>query len=272
MTQRIRHPQWRKELEPTGYPFSPRATLVNAAGDTLPEGVFLDAALYPVGGQERLHLANVNIAGTTVTLTIGDAGDPARASGSFAMFAPPTDLKLLDSFGRPAGLFVSEPSRLAVFSSWTSGDHPFTVDQSEFVAGVCIPTPEVGLRGIVLDDGSLLSGEVWLVGDDGVVLSVESQDLPDASGRSVRHQVIRIDIVGDPLFRRRLCASGGLFTTPNPVRQVRVVNGSQSFTVSPDEFGDLKLAVNNRLAPDTVLRVRTTPDGVVFEAVGSVAT
>ncbi len=269
MVERRLHPEWRAENEPTKYPFGSNATLTNDV-DVIIEGVFLDAILYPIGGQERVFLSRVDVNHDTVTVTIGDLINPALAAGSFDLLAPPDRFKLEDEFGRPAGVLVSESIRLSTFQSWIVGTHVFTVDQTEFAATVAVPTPELGVRGILLDDGSLFTDEVFLVGDDGVVLSVEESEIPTRCGVPARPiSIIRVDIVGDPLFRRRLCDPNDLFVTPRFVETITFDDGKQKVKCGPDGVGDVKMTANNDLAEDTVLRIRATENGIVFEAVGS---
>jgi hypothetical protein len=253
---------WRKEWSTTKYPFADAATLVNSEGYLFPEGTFLDASLYPVGGGDNLRLAAVTIDRQSVTLTIGDDDNDALASVTFPLLSPPPVLLLNDVYGRPAGVFVSESNRLSVFQSWAVGVHTFTAAQANFVAAVCVPTPEIGLRGVVIPDGTLFVGDVYLVGEDGVVFREEESDVVGA-------RVIRFDIVGDPLFRRRLCQPASLFNTPQFITQIRVQAPNGSFNCSPDEFGNLVVSGNNSLTADSALRVRTTADGLVFEVEGT---
>jgi hypothetical protein len=274
MSQEILYPQWRDQLEPTKYPFGSKASLRNAAGDTLLPAIFLDAHLYPIGAQDRLFVSHVTISHETVVLWIADSRLVDLASASFPTVNPPDCLKILDLYGRPAGILVSERARLSIFQSWGVGDHVFNLGQTEFCATCCMPTPEVGVRGLLLADGTILTGNVWVVGDDGVVVRPETVNLPAACGQPARSlQVIRVDIVGDPLFRRRLCqANPTLFATPNPIQKIRVRAANTTFECSPDAYGNLSLQVNDAAASDTVLRIRTTPEGVVFEALGSKTT
>lgn len=266
MPERVLYPQWRDEHENTKYPFGDAASLANAEGYVVLEGTFLDAALFPIGGRDGLYLSSVEVTHDAVTLWVGDVGSKTLASGTFSLVAPPSSLALLDEEGRPAGLLVSEAERLGVFQSWEVGTHVFKPEQTQFVASVCFPTPAPGVRGVLLDDGTLLTGDVWLVGDDGVVIR---EDDTRALVCATEARVIRVDVVGDPLYRRRLCEPGaGLFTTPRFVRSVRVVHQDGTFTVTPDGTGDLKVAAHNDLADDTALRVRTIAEGVVIEAVG----
>lgn len=259
----VRFPEFRAELGPTGYPFSPLATLTNAAGDVIPDGVFLDASLYPVGGREGSYLSAVVVAADEVTLVFGDAGTSARASGKFSRTDPPPEVALYDTAGRPAGVLVSEPARLAAFRGWAEGAHKFDARSAPLVASVCRPVPDSGVTGFSAG-GVAVSGEVWLVGEDGVVLSTSPADDP-VSGPVT---AVRVDVAGDPLYRRRLCDAGDVFAAPRFVTSIRVVSGPQVFYLRPDEFGDVKLTSHGGAASDTVLRVRTTQAGLVFEAAG----
>ena len=211
---RIKHPEWRASNELSQFPFSDNATLRNVAGDTLLVGTFIDAALYPPGGQSGMYLSKVVVTGSSVTIHIGDSHTSERASTTFNPAQPPAHLRLTDSYGRPAGILVSEPERLAIFLSWGPGTHEFTQQSTAFVAAVCIPKPGVGLQGVQLPNGEIVTGDIWIVGDDGVVLSAENEIIPGAFGAAdTVESVIRVDVVGDPLFRRRLCAEPGDFPT-----------------------------------------------------------
>lgn len=268
----IRYPDFRDQNATTGYPFAERAKRINDAGDMILEGFLLDAHLYPIGGQERLYLSKVIVAHETITFYIGDASNDELASGEIPTVDPLDCVRLVDTYGRPAGILVSESERLAVFQTWGIGTHEFTVDQTEFCATCCMPTPEIGLRGIQLEDGTLFTGHVWIVGDDGVVVRQGLDGLAlKANCIEVATTIypIRIDIVGDPLFRRRLCADTGYFSTPNPVRVLRITDGTTSHDCVPDEFGNLTIQMNDNLATYTALRIRVQTDGIKIETVGS---
>jgi len=269
MPSRLFHREWIAEQETTRYPFAETASLTNEEGDMILDGLFLDAILYPIGAGPRLYLAEVEIDHQDVTVSVGDSVSGILASGTVSHLSPPDAISLTDSLGRPAGLLVSEASRLAIFQSWSVGTHTFLPEQTEFAATVTVPSPEVGLRGILLEDGSLFTGDVWIVGSDGIVVR-DTQVLADMGPcqEPVLTDVIRIDIVGDPLFRRRLCTPGNIFETPRFIRTVEFRKGAQSFTCTPDAFGNMRVLVGTHMAEDTVLRVHTTDRGLLIEAVG----
>jgi hypothetical protein len=102
--------------------------------------------------------------------------------------------------------------------------------------------------GLLLADPVLLAAtQAWPAGEhvfdpaateDGVVVREEDG-------------AIRVDVVGDPLFARRLCRGEGTFATPN---FVRTING-----MPPAPDGSFQLAVASVGAADTVLRITPEP-------------
>jgi hypothetical protein len=267
---RLQFPEWRDENSTTPYPFSERATLTNGV-DTIPPGSFLDASLYPIGGAPGLFLYQVTLTFDTATLTIGCPANKKLATGSFNIVEPPDSFAFSDAYGRPAGVIVSDPSRLAGLATLGVGTHTFQQAQTEFAATVCLPTPQVGVRGVQLADGTVLTGDVWLVGDAGVVLRSDYVTVPspDACGPPVSIAVVRVDVVGDPLFRRRLCQPESLFQTPQFLRKITFRDNEQEVVCYPNATGDIKMTVNNAMAPQPVLRIHPTASGNVIEVVGS---
>lgn len=268
MSKRILHPEWRSVLAPVPYPFADDATLQNSAGDFLPFDVLLDLSLYLHGLAVGAYLSQVLIENDLATLTFGDSLTVSRASGSFNLLAPPEEIRLVDRYDRPAGVIVSEPLRLAVFQSWSPGLHEFTATQTPLVASCCVPISDVGVGGLLLDDGSLLSGDVWLVGDEGVVLECDTVIVPgDCQQAASEQKVVRVHIVGDPLFRRRLCAPG-LFQTPRFLEQIVFQSGPKSHVCTPSETGSVKIGLGSQDNDQPILRVRPTTDGLLIETIG----
>lgn len=267
MAARILHPEWRESHETTKYPFSDSATLSNGS-QIIPETVFLDAIIHPIGGRERMYLTKLVLTHETCAIYIGDVGDKERASASFTLLDPPDELPLSDAYGRPAGLLVSSSTRLAVFQAFPVGTHEFTVAQTEFLADVCVPTPEIGFRGFVLADGSVFAEDIWIVAEEGFVLTPDKSSPagPACLVDPEAEQVLQLNVVGDPLFRRRLCE--GIFEAPRFLQRITVQNQGASFTCQPTGNGDFKLTTGRQDATAPVLRVRNVPEGLLVEAVG----
>ncbi len=257
--------EFRKEREQTNYPFSTRAALVNRDGATILQGTILDLCLHPYGGREGAYLSRVDVDADSCTLVFGDAGSAERCSTTFSLVSPPAEAQVVDGNGLPAGVVVSEPVRLAGLQSLGLGSHAFDPADTEVCAGCVISEPEPGLRGFLLDDGSVVSGDVVLLGDDGVVLEVEnaSEDACEDGG-----QIIAVHVVGDPLFKRRVCGPDDLFTTPRLVKSIKVEHPDGEFTIQPDGFGFVQLSVHNGRQADTALVFKTQGSTLDVKVVG----
>jgi hypothetical protein len=251
MAERIVFPEFRDQLEHTRYPFSDSASLVSpTTGQAIDKDTFLDASLYPIGATARLRLSSVVVTPRLITIYIGDQINPDLASVEFDPLTPPDLLRFTDTYDRPAGVIVSDSLRLARFSGWESGTHTFGVVDTEFAASCVIPVPGEGVLGLANENNEFCAGDVWIAGDNGVVVR------DDGDGH------IRIDVVGDPLFVRRLCVPLGAF---NPPSIIKTINGC-----TPDEYGYFNLTVGDHQKADTIMRINPTEDAtaLVVEAVG----
>lgn len=260
MPEEIIYQQWRNVNENAKYPFSDRATLTNDSA-TIEQEVFLDAKLYPPGCTETLHLTSIVKDSTSLTINIGDntSGDLASAEVTISdiMTYNIELLELQDAFGRPAGVLVTEPARLSLLTALPIGTHEFTLDQTEFASTVVTPSPQTGLRSLVVD-GETQYDDVWLVGGLGVVLQHRVGDL-------YGDDIVTINVVGEPLSKRVVCQdSEGNFDTSNYLKYL-VIEG---FPVHPDDYGDIKLGVCAMDVDDTVLRVLPGTNSITFAAVG----
>jgi hypothetical protein len=237
VAQRIIVPEWRDELKDSRYPFTDSSSLEGTGGIKIDKDIFLDAVLYLIGYNPPLYIRTISAQARLVTISISDATNSASITGTLDPFNNGDTIALSDNYGRPAGLLVCDPERISRFQTWPLGTYSFD-DKAEFVASVVIPLPENHLSGFILPDGSVATGDVWFVGENGVVVR-------DDNG------TIRFDMVGDPLFKRALCANpqaaNPLFVTPN---FLRTING-----IRPDEYGNFLITVNNELAGDSILRV-----------------
>jgi hypothetical protein len=263
------HPQWQESHYDTKYPFADQVTLINDDGNFIPETLLLDAVLYPIGGGERLRLSKIVVTSAEATIYVGDETTEELASTSFELLNPPTELLLVDAYGRTAGVLVSEPTRLAVFQTWLPNTYLFETAQTEFAATCCIPTPQLGVWGIVLDDGTIFTDDVWIVGDDGVILEVDDTTRlnPPCVGVSNTLEAIKIHMTGDPLFKRAEC--GDLFQARQFLESITVEAGTCRVLCVPDARGDFKFTGGSNDASSPVLRVKNVPGrGLMIEAAG----
>lgn len=247
MSEKYLFPEWRDQQLDSKYPFTDSATLTNGA-DVIPSTLFVDARLFVIGGGARQFLSRIRGGTDGTTVYISDESEDIIASGFLDFSAIGDTIELKDPYDRPAGILVSSSEQLATLSSWTVGDHDFTIDQTEFTATVVIPQPQVGVRGF-LAEGQLFAGDVYLVGEQGVFLTMDGE-------------YIRVDIIGDPRARQRFCEQ--LFSFDQP-QFLRTING-----YGPDEFGDFKILSGYQLAPDTALRLELQSNGIGLRLIGDV--
>jgi len=248
---RILHPEFRDRHDDSMYPFGDNSSLV-ADDDTtsLFSDTFIDAAIYPIGGTESTGISKIVVeAGRYATIYIGDDVNSELATGAVDFIAPSDVVILQDTYERPAGVLISDANRLSIFQSWRVGTYLFK--DAKFVASVVTPMPEIGIRGFLTVDTEtpeLFYGDTWIVGENGAVVRKDGD-------------TIRVDFVGDPLFRRKLCSSPtDLFDTPN---FLQTINGYK-----PDGNGNFNLTVGEHAALDTILRISPSGGGLKITAIG----
>lgn len=249
--ERILFPDFRDEQADSKYPFTDSSSLrVTGTQLEIARDAFIDASLYPIGASGQIYISAITITTFDVTIALGDGGDTRRCAAAFNPTTPPEDgvLKFTDRYGRPAGILLSTPLALSVFGGWPGGTYNLRPVEASFVAAVFIPAQEPGVRAVLPETEEFLTGDVWLVGNRGVVIRKEGED------------IIRVDIVGEPLFKRYLCEDQGKFTPP---KFVKTINGC-----GPDEFGNFLLTATNHLAGDAVLRIYAENNLLRIETVG----
>lgn len=242
------HTEWRNNNERINYPFADHATLTNSAGAAVDRDLFSDARLYPIGGTVGLYLGKISVSESEVTFHIYDLTGEL-ATGGFDLDSPPAEVALYDVYGRPAGILVSDAERLGALNGiYGEGEVEFEQDQTEFAASVAVPLPDPGVRGILLDDGNVLSGDIWLVGEDGIVLRMDGSS-------------IRVDVIGDPYVQDKDCEDEG-----SPLPQLCGLKSINQ--IAPNAAGDFKLRVGGNLAEDPVVRIVSITNGVKVEMIG----
>lgn len=248
---RIIFPQFRDEQSDSRYPFVDTVTLTSYE-DKLEIGrdTFIDAAIYAIGGYARAYISSIAVSAGEIVITIGDENGKTRGTARWVPASPPENgvLDILDARGRPAGMLLSEKIQLSRFAAWPSRTHTFSIAATEFVNTCVIPAREPGVRGLLTEDNTLITGDVWLIGDRGVVVRQDGEN------------IIRIDIIGSPLFLRELCDNLNKFTSRN---YVKTINGCP-----PDVYGNFTITATGHHAADTVLRVYPSDGNLKIDVIG----
>jgi hypothetical protein len=248
---RILYPQFRDEQAASRYPFTDTATLVSTAGTlTIDAALFIDAVFFPIGAGAQLYISSVVVSNDTVTINVGDQNTINLLSGVYSVLNTPTNgiVSFSDAYGRPAGSLVATKLGLANFASQDIGTYSFTTAATEFVASVVIPANEPGVRALMPATGELMTGDIWLVGDQGVFLRWEDPN------------TIRVDVIGVPLYKRFLCEPYGSFPTKKFLKTINYC--------TPDKYGNFTITATNQAVNDTVLRVYPRDGALVIDTVG----
>jgi len=248
---RILYPQFRDEQSASRYPFADTATLTSTAKTlTIDPALFIDAVLFPIGGGAQLYISSIVVSADTVTINIGDQNTTKLLSGTYAILNPPINgvVSFSDIYGRPAGSLVATKLGLANFAGQAIGTYSFTTAATEFVASVVIPANEPGVRAIMPATGEFITGDIWLVGDQGILLRWEEPN------------TIRVDVIGVPLYKRFLCGASGNFPTK---KFLKTINGCP-----PDEYGNFTITATNQAVNDAVLRVYPHNGALIIDTVG----
>lgn len=254
---RILFPDFREEQKDSRYPFVDTARLLANDGVTaIQRDTFIDAVFHIIGAGKRIYISAVSITPQKINITFGDETNPALAFTSFApsplAATPSGGLAIYDFLGRPAGMLVATKENLSLFTGWSIGEYTFSIVATEFVSTTVIPAKEPGVRGIMPATKELATGDLWLIGDNGVTFRHE--------GVQDGKQIVRVDVVGVPLFKRAICTPYDRFQSKNFVRTIN--------NCPPDEFGNFTITATGHEVDDTVLRV-TQSDGIIFiDAVG----
>jgi hypothetical protein len=246
MAKKVLFPEWRDETKQLRYPFADSAALTNGVLE-IPNWLFLDGRLYPIGGGTRFYISKIVKAADVVTFTLSDeTAELATASYDISAVPANGELVFVDSYGRPAGMLLSASQYLSIFGAMGQGTYAFDIDDTEFAAIVATPQPDAGVRGVVTDDGDVLTGEVWLVGENGVVLREEDG-------------AVRVDIVGDPFADRALCEAeepqddpeeGGGEAVLDPYCPVMTIN-----KYAPDRYGNFEMRVGSNESLTNLMRI-----------------
>jgi len=245
--------QWRAANAAGKYPFATYTTLAN---DTvfIPDDTFIDARLYPVGGDESLYLSSVVKDGSEITIYVGTSTTQSLASGTYDSASPSAQITMEDTYGRPAGLLLTSEQLMLPLTGWADGTYSFSQEQTQFCASVVVPTSARGVRSLSGSrTGSKYSGDVWLVGGRGVTLEVDNSDPAEP--------VITVHSVGEPLYKRATCEETG-FSRPCLLKTIN--------SIPADEFGNFILGVCGVDANQSVFRIEPVTSGLQIRTIGRI--
>jgi hypothetical protein len=250
---RIVYPTYHEESVDADYPFESGASRSNG-GVTIENDVFVDGRLFPPDGRRDLFISAIEI-DDEVTITLSD-GAGEVGSGTFdrntapeyVTFYSADDAVYLGLLQGSMAKFVggTPEAGLSKLAGWPDGIYNFAQNQTRFAATVVVPQPQRVVRSIVLDSGAVFRDHVVLYGERGVQLTIP--ELKGSSSSSDRRflgfagyrGMIRVDVVGDPLFVRRGCEDRSVDTKQDVLITGIVFDGH---TITPDDTGGFLLTL-----------------------------
>lgn len=241
------------------FPFTDVSTLVSTTGLVMDPAALLDASVYPTGAEGPLYLSGIDSKdGTTRFLISGSSGVVCEGSA----VSNSSIVRLTDEFGRDCGILIGGPDLSSFTSSIPTGLHVFEPDAAELVPSCVISRGQRQVSGFYGEDKKLVSGDVWLVGENGVLLEPGSSP-----------NVISINCVGDPLFPVRTAAiNGRVFSKQPALQRFQVKNNGVIFlndtNLAPDTYGNLTITVAGGSDNRSILRVRPVKNGIRISLAG----
>lgn len=261
---RVLYPTYYDESVDAAYPFAGNVSRSNGSV-RIDDDIFVDARLYPPDGSHDLYVSEINI-GNEITVTLANGGGEV-ATGSFDRNDPPDEIHFTTSSGAYVGLlrgYVNKKDTNSIgirglrkLAGWSDGTYSFGAVSTQFAPTVVVPQPQQCVRSITLESGEVFTGDVYLVGERGVQLTVNDAVLSSSSSQSISFDnVIRVDVIGDPLYVRRECEDEGIdMTSDRIIKKIRF-DGS---LIEPDETGGFKLMVGKDATSSDAPALRLTP-------------
>jgi len=236
--------QWQELNQRRNYPFTDVSTLISGTV-ALPKEWAIDAIMVPNKAYEsdsEFFISKVSRNGNIITLTLSSQNEELSAA-ILDLKASATHIKFYNILGkRYAGSLIVNPVYNVALGSFKEGDTRLNKSVATLVPSTIHPIPYPSVSAILASEGEkALSGEVYLVGGEGVTLSKSASD----------DNTIRIDIVGDPNYSRQDCEeeqTSVTFTELKSIVPCRLMDDGTLHVgpvVEPDEQGNFTIMPSN---------------------------
>lgn len=159
--------EWENSNSYRRYPFADDVSRQSSSGFAFSDSVFVDGMFYPVDLAGELYLSAVDA--DTGDLVISDSGS-GEEKGRGPIGADFITFK--DSLGRHVGKLVLGPGGGSLLS--LAGSYEFTVAATRFAPSVVFPQNQRVVRGLRTPDGAVLTGDITIVGENGVQVAVDT--------------------------------------------------------------------------------------------------
>lgn len=170
--------QWRNKNAYRAFPIADDASWVTSSGLDVSSGIFSDAVITPIDPDGSVHVSSINFEDGTVTIS-DDSGVIASATIQQEV------IEFYDDYSRHIGIIVLDESFHDLAGNLTFPAHALPLAPTAVA-----PQVQEIVRGFILPDGDVVTGDVQFVGQDGITVTTESTDA----------QKVRFDALyeGDP--------------------------------------------------------------------------
>lgn len=200
---------WSQETKRSPFPFVDLATLKDASGLlTLSSSWILDARLWPaMSAPAKVYLQSIERSKGLLRFTIAST-EEVLCTAEVSDFTKKR-IAFFGAQGTQAGFMSFAAGGLQHIYDRPSATYLFPVEATEFVPAAVSPALIAGLGSVKDSRGNAVRGEIRVVGGEGVSLHV----LPG--------NLIRVDVIGDPYYRRDTCENEELLgRLINPVKYI----------------------------------------------------
>lgn len=238
------------------YPFTSNSTLQSKEGIIIPNESVLDASFYPTGEYETIRIGEIDKKLQGSTIKIYSSYDKI-GEGNLDDIDDKI-IKIKDNYNRDIGIIVIDETFLFFIKNLKPNQYYFDLESAVFLPSCITIRPNSFLEGFTDENGNIVSGEVWLVGEAGVFLNYTQ----DSS--------ITINCIGDPLFKTRFLEKTADYMLENvPIKEIIIKNFNQMYynsnKVKPDKYGNILLSSRGAFDNKSILKIRPTENGIKME-------
>lgn len=151
--------EWRNKNHYRSYPVADDASWTATNGSVVPQEVFLDAMLTPIDPEGTVYVSAIDLSNNRVEVS-DDNGLLA-----WAIVTAEDTLTFADEYGRKLGVIVVSEEFRDLGGTLTFESHALPL-----APAAVIPQVQNCVRGIQLPDGTVVTGDVEIIGVNGIVV------------------------------------------------------------------------------------------------------
>ena len=160
--------EYRNQNSNRVYPFADSSTLIDTSGFALPTDFIIDAFLYPIDITGSIYLHSIDTANAKIYFATTDNDEPF-AVADYVNTSDTAYVYETGEYERQIGTLVFGSGMAEVLG----GDvvRLFTSDTAALCPTAYITMNQAGVRGFLLDDGTLVTGDITLTGGTGLTIT-----------------------------------------------------------------------------------------------------